>query len=163
MQIAIHSSFGVELDTMREQPPKSLKVTKRDAAVRQITAAIEAFWQGNYDISVTLALAAEGMAEPDGGSLFAKQIADLPPGISRREWIAIVNSERDWLKHPTTDILGEEITIELNVAGYAIARALRRWPEWTPPMSEFKLWYMDYLRKDFVQPQVDEIHRRIDR
>lgn len=138
---------------MKREPPEYIEVTKREAAIRQIVRAIDAFWKGEYDVSITLALAAEGMAGQSNDSLFARQIAHLPDGFTKREWVSIVNGERDWLKHPTTEILGQEIKIEWHAAGFAIARALHRWPGWTDSMNEFKLWYIDRLRNDFTNPE----------
>jgi hypothetical protein len=42
---------------------KVMTLTKAEGALRQIKAAIEAFWRGDFDIAITLSGAAEGMLE----------------------------------------------------------------------------------------------------
>ena len=43
-------------------PDKPVQITKVEAATRQVEAAIEAFRKGDFDIAITLAGAAEGIA-----------------------------------------------------------------------------------------------------
>ncbi len=156
--LAVPATKDLERKLTRTAPPP-LKITKREGAIRQIESAIEAFWRGDFDVVITLALAAEGMAGPCEDSLFAKQIADVPVGFNPKEWRSIVNSERDWLKHPNIDVLGAETTIDAHDASYAIARALSRWDEWTAPMQAFKDWYIPFVRTTAHPEQRSFSHR----
>ena len=83
----------------------SFVLTKAEAALRHIEAAIAAFDRGLFDVAITLA-ALEGMApNPPTASLF-EAFRDHPQlateGIERSEWIMFLNAERNWLKHTGT-------------------------------------------------------------
>src|ERR1700677_283030 len=80
-------------------------VTKKEAALRQITAAIEHYDKEQYECAITLAGAAEGMVatNPDDKFLF-KQLKEvpLPPEFkTENEWADWINAQYHWLKHPT--------------------------------------------------------------
>ncbi len=126
-------------------PAEPLQVTKLDAAMRQTAAAIDAFERGAFDIAITLAGAAEGMLPEIEAQPLWRTLRDhpgLPEEIERKSWIWALNSERDWLKHSTTD-LGEEIEITRYTASLMLLRALAKLPRWTPRMIEFKDWAME--------------------
>jgi hypothetical protein len=53
-----------------EAPDRPLNLTKVEAAIRQVEAAIEALERGDFDVAITLAGAAEDMIDRPG-SLFA--------------------------------------------------------------------------------------------
>jgi hypothetical protein len=57
-------------DTAMEVPDRPLNLTKVEAAIRQVEAAIEALERGDFDVAITLAGAAEDMIDRPG-SLFA--------------------------------------------------------------------------------------------
>jgi hypothetical protein len=121
-----------------EPPERILEITKVDGASRQAGAAIEAFVRGDFDIAITLAGASEGMLERDGTHLFSF-LRDSPrvQDVERKMWIATLNTERDWLKHPSGP---ERLLLERGHAAYMIARALSKIERWTPRMEQFKEW-----------------------
>jgi hypothetical protein len=79
-----------------------ITLTKDEAALRHIEAAMAAFERGLYDVAITLAGAAEGMVpDPPTAGLFEALRDHQKPateGIKRREWIRALNAERNWLK-----------------------------------------------------------------
>ena len=115
-------------------PTNPLTITKVEGAVRQIEAAIRALVSGDFDVAITLAGAAEGMVEQSKTHIFSSMLQRLErlQLFDKKTWVDVLNRDRDWLKHPTTDM---------------IARATSKIePEqWTPPMQEFKFWYMANL------------------
>lgn len=121
-----------------EPPKESLTVTRIEAATRQTEAAIEAFARGDFDIAITLAGAAEGMIQRDGPHMFSflrdsPRVKDVP----KKDWIAVLNAERDWLKHESPlDVL----IVEKETAYFMIARAASKLENWTPRIYEFKDW-----------------------
>jgi hypothetical protein len=126
-------------------PENVITVTKEEAATRQTVAAIEALERGEFDIAITLAGAAEGMFERERVHLFSA-LRDSPKvkDIPRKEWIATLNLERDWLKHSGEP---ERITLDTFSAAMMIARAASKLEEqeWTPPMERFKIWFLSYV------------------
>jgi hypothetical protein len=128
-------------------PTNSLTITKVEGAIRQIEAAIRALVSGDFDVAITLAGAAEDMVEQPKSHLF-KFFLDSPElqQFDKALRISVLNRERDWLKHVTPD--GPlTLTIQCGDAAFMIARALSKIDQWTPPMQEFKNWYMDNLSR----------------
>jgi hypothetical protein len=123
-------------------PDRSLLLTKVEAATRQIEAAIEALARGDFDIVITLAGVAEGMIEKST-SLFAYH-RDHPKmrelGMEQKELVAVLNKERDWLKHLTGP---ETMEITLYSAAFMIPRSLTKLnPQCcTPLMRDFLIWW----------------------
>ena len=78
-------------------PGAPLKLTKGEAATRQIEAAIAALVRGHFDIAITLASAAEDMIDRKGSHLFAF-LRDHPQ-VNKKDWIRHINRHRDWFKH----------------------------------------------------------------
>lgn len=119
-----------------------LRLTKVQGATRQTNAAIEAFARGDFDIAITLAGAAEGMIKWKGRHLFTF-LRDSPgvQHVGRNTWIATLNVERDWLKHPSGSRV---LRLEREHAAIMIARAASKLARWSPQMREFKTW----LRKN---------------
>jgi hypothetical protein len=75
-------------------PDRPQKVTKAEAATRQVEAAIAALVLSDFDIAVTLAGAAEGMIERSGPHLF-KFLLDHPKaeGVDKKKaWITAASS-----------------------------------------------------------------------
>src|SRR5438270_8758000 len=99
----------------------SLFLTLEKAASRQIDAAIDALQAGNFDVALTLAGAAEGMVERSGRHMFGelKKSPAALEGFTKREWISILNAERDWLKHGGRP----HMEIHCSTAAFMIARA----------------------------------------
>lgn len=117
----------------------SLLLTKEQAAVRQIEAAIDAFRIGALDVCITLAGAAEGIfAHRKGSDLHTAYMTD-PRGIEfgRKELNSLVNRERDWLKH-TNDEQDPEIEIAEMDAAVMLVRAMTKLERWTPKMDAIK-------------------------
>ncbi|WEK50271.1 MAG: hypothetical protein P0Y66_21940 [Candidatus Kaistia colombiensis] len=133
-------------------PARPLTLTKTEAALRQISAAIEAFAVGDFDIAVTLAGAAEGAIIDPPPTSQVVLIKNLPAGIERaggkKEWNRSINQTRDWLKHVTTD-LPNAIVVQRSDAAFQIARALIKlqavhtWDDLR--MEEFRVWITEYI------------------
>ncbi|MBB4428403.1 hypothetical protein GGD66_006990 [Bradyrhizobium sp. CIR48] len=127
-------------------PAPALKLTLAQGATRQVEAAIDALERGKFDIGLTLAGAAEGMIKRDGHHLFAG-LRDNPRAQERfgkkRDWITLLNRERDWLKHGGDDAM--EITCF--DAAMMIARAASKLEakDWTPKMEDFRVWFLQNL------------------
>jgi hypothetical protein len=85
-------------------PSQALTISKAEGASRQVEEAIKALERGDFDIAVTLAGAAEGMLERSGRHLWAFMLRS-PQGAAfdKKELIAHLNAERDWLKHGGVD------------------------------------------------------------
>lgn len=135
---------------MIKPPPfETLTVTKIQAAINQIETAIATMEGGRFDVAITLSGAAEGMLPdpPNEIHTFNHLLDRLPGDRSRKEWIAILNMERDWLKH-RTDRLPEKMEIDLFDVGWSIVRACVRvdTENWTPKMEEFKVWFLEYQK-----------------
>lgn len=114
--------------------------TKQQAAAQQIEAAIAAFSEGKFAVTITLAAAAESMSSEKEGPLWSA-IRDHPdrPVEDVKQWISRLNETRDWLKHdrpqPTVNLVAFE-------AGLFILRAMSKWEPWTPAMLAFHdLWF----------------------
>jgi hypothetical protein len=121
----------------------SLFLTLENAATRQIDAAIDALQAGNFDVALTLAGAAEGMIERAGFHMFG-ELKKSPAALERfaqKEWISILNTERDWLKHGGQP----HMEIHCSSATYMIARAASKLENWTEKMVWFKIWLLDNL------------------
>lgn len=128
-------------------PEQPLTVTRQRAAIRQVEAAIAALERGDFDIAITLAAAAEGMFDfRKDGTLFdymlnhERALAEF----SRKDWISILNMERDWLKHSSDQT--HERTIDIDSATHMIARACSKLTNWTTPrLDEFRVWCLGRL------------------
>jgi hypothetical protein len=125
-------------------PADPIKLTLTDGATRQVDTAIDAFERGDFDVALTLAGAAEGMLKREGNYLFAG-LRDNPRAKARfeekKDWIALLNQERDWLKHGGAD----EMQIECYDAAMMIARAASKLEVWTPKMEAFHAWFRNNL------------------
>jgi hypothetical protein len=79
-------------------------MTKKEAALRQITAAIVHFEKKDYECAITLAGAAEGELPTNKASkhLFHELRVRVPPEFKNEKNLTNwVNATRDWLKHET--------------------------------------------------------------
>ncbi|SJM34028.1 hypothetical protein BQ8482_380211 [Mesorhizobium delmotii] len=126
---------------MREQRPfyRVFTVTKQEAAVQQIEAAITAFHAGQFAVAITLTGAAEDMAPGKAVGLWENILGRRP--AERKQWIACLNETFYWLKHEKPDA-GPTRNLTSVEAGFFILRAMDKWDaHWTPPMLAFKeLW-----------------------
>ncbi|HWL06453.1 MAG TPA: hypothetical protein VNQ99_16220 [Xanthobacteraceae bacterium] len=142
-------------------PSGPLFVTREQAATRQVEAAISALERGEFDIAITLAGAAEGMFDFRKEGTILEGIANAERALThfeKKDWINILNMERNWLKH-SSDRTGT-IAIELFSAAFMIARAASKLTHWTQPLHDFKAWYLGWLSTynpslpdDQVEPQ----------
>jgi hypothetical protein len=119
----------------------STSLTLHEAASRQVDAAIDALQAGDFDVALTLAGAAEGMIERKTGHYMFGWLKQHPRAMERfkqKEWISILNTERDWLKH------GGQRAMQICCAdaAFMIARAASKLEEWTPKMVAFKIWLL---------------------
>jgi hypothetical protein len=95
-------------------------MTKKEAALRQINAAIKHFDDKEYECAITLAGAAEGQLETkeEDRHLFEELKGRVPPEFkSEKEWVSWLNATRDWLKHETPQLSDDW---EINEYGAAI-------------------------------------------
>jgi len=124
-------------------PMGSIRLSLVEAATRQTEAAIEAIERGQFDIALTLAGAAEGMIPREGFHMFAALKAGKPDidGVTGKQWVTVLNLERDWLKHGGQ----ETMKIECGQAAFMIARAASKLEVWTPKMDEFKVWLLENI------------------
>ncbi|PDT86901.1 hypothetical protein CO669_28485 [Bradyrhizobium sp. Y36] len=127
-------------------PAEPLNLTLTQAASRQVEAAIGALERGRFEVALTLAGAAEGMIKRDGHHLFVA-LRDNPQAKERtaekKDWISLLNRERDWLKHGGDDAM----TVECFDAAMMIARALSKLEanDWTPRMEDFRKWFLQNI------------------
>ena len=75
----------------------------------------------------------------------ASQTRGLEEFGDRKKWTAVLNLERDWLKHSGDK--APELSIDDFSAGYMIARACSKMTEWTPRMVDFMGWFMGRLEQ----------------
>jgi hypothetical protein len=106
-------------------------ISKKAAAAQQIETAILLYHKGNVVCATTLCGAAEGcIPQPNGSYLFEERKAffkSVSGGrISEREAVAVMNEERDWLKHYNTK-QPEEMEIDDPTAFNWIGRALTKY------------------------------------
>ncbi|TIV71510.1 MAG: hypothetical protein E5V89_09765 [Mesorhizobium sp.] len=141
---------------MKETRPffRVFTLTKQEAAIQQIEAAISAFHAGQFAVTVTLAGAAEDMGPERHGGLWAS-IRDNPsrPIEKSKDWIRRLNETRDWLKHDRPEQIRGLAAFE---AGLFILRAMDKWEPWTPPMLAFKdLWFLTpkLMRPEDYEPE----------
>ena len=135
------------MDDMQAREPR-LRLTRAQAATRQIEAAIDALDAGHYDLAITLAGAAEGMFKRRGRYLFRFLTEhEKLAGFERRTLIEHVNRELYWLKH---DKRPNVLNIRRSVAVSMITRAASKLRNWTPPIERFRAWLV---------ANVDDIYR----
>jgi hypothetical protein len=127
-------------------PGTQLQISKEQAATRHIEAAIDFLRRGDFDLAITLAGAAEGMLEGTPRTSLFEMLRDSPKvaDIGNKDWISSLNTERDWLKHPTPQLPREMIFVRAQ-ASIMIARAVSRLSIGSPVISEFASWFIDYL------------------
>jgi hypothetical protein len=107
-------------------------MTKKEAAARQITAAIQHFNNKEYECAITLAGAAEGQlaAGNECGHLFAELMKRVPPEFkNEKEWADWLNATRDWLKHGAPQ-WGDDWNIQQQDAAIMILRSITKF-QWT--------------------------------
>jgi hypothetical protein len=103
-------------------------MTKKEAVLRQINAAIQHFEKKEYECAITLAGAAEGQLATEEGSkhLFGELKVRVPPEFkNEKDWVNWLNATRDWLKHETPQ-WGDEWEIEEYGAAIMILRAVTK-------------------------------------
>jgi hypothetical protein len=127
-------------------PNTRLQISKEQAATRHIEAAIDFLKRGEFDIAITLAGAAEGMLEGTARTSLFEKLRDSPKvsDIKSKEWVSSLNTERDWLKHPTPQLPREMIFVR-GQAAVMVARAVSRLSIGTQSIGEFAAWFINYL------------------
>ena len=138
---------GPSLPFMSFEPvDRDYSLTKLEAATRQVELAILAIGRGDYDIAITLAGAAEGMLPEIPTQEMFSTIANDPIALKRftkKEWLSMINSRRDWLKHPT-EHLPDRLDFTLPQAAFFVLRAMAKIPDWSARMQSFKEWYFQH-------------------
>ena len=125
-----------------------LKLTRAQAATRQIEAAIAALDAGHYDLAITLAGAAEGMFKRKGRYLFRFLTEhEKLAAFERRTVINHLNRELVWLKH---DKRPNVLKIRRSMAVSMITRAASKLKNWSPGIKRFRSWLIENL---------DEVYR----
>jgi hypothetical protein len=124
---------------------KVITLTKTEGALRQVNAAIEAFWRGDFDIAITLSGAAEGMLDRKEAHLFS-YMRDAPrvQHVPKKDWIGAINQERDWLKHNSPKH-SDTAEIHRGAAAIMISRAASKLENWPPQIEEFRDWLINNL------------------
>jgi hypothetical protein len=127
-------------------PDGPLTLSKTQAATRQVETAIEAIERGDFDVATTLAGAAEGMLDRPGHHLFDYLLNH--PKVRhldrKKEWIPVLNRERDWLKHAGPP---GHMEIGRYAACSMIARAATKLEVWTPSIVAFGDWYVENIEQ----------------
>jgi hypothetical protein len=105
---------------------RQVRTTKKRAALKQINAAIALFHVKEYECTISLAGAAEGLIV-DTEPPHVWKILELrrPQEYSGKKWRARLNETRDWLKHPT-EKLADERCIDEFEAVYMLIRAVSK-------------------------------------
>jgi hypothetical protein len=102
-------------------------------------------FKGRFDVAITLAGAAEGMLKEHSTKIpsvfeIALLLRTAEEGVldhfSKKELIAFLNAERDWLKHGGQ----AESEIDCFVAAMMIARAISKFEPPSSKMREFSSW-----------------------
>lgn len=118
-----------------------IKLTRVQAATRQVEAAIAALAVGHYDVAITLAGAAEGMFKRSGRHLFRFHVEHPKlSGFDRRIVIDHLNRELVWLKHDKTPTV---MKVRRAAAVSMITRAASKLKRWSPPIKQFRVWLID--------------------
>jgi hypothetical protein len=136
-----------------EVPAAKQKITKSEGATVQVEAAIAALMDGNFAAAITLAGVAKGMIEGDGKNVF--QALLKAPGIEKtnqKEWVAVLNGERDWLKHVEKEDPRTSLEISNLDAGFMIGRAASKLDKWSPTIDEFKIWFLKVIEDQVGNP-----------
>jgi hypothetical protein len=132
---------------VRSREPR-LRLTRAQAATRQIEAAIAALEAGHYDLAITLAGAAEGMFKRRGRYLFRFLTKhEKLAAFERRTLIDHLNRELVWLKHEKRPNV---LNIRRSVAASMITRAASKLKNWTPGIERFRAWLIE---------NVDDVYR----
>jgi hypothetical protein len=113
---------------MVKYPAKtSVVLTKSEASRRHIEAAIKAFEEERFDVAITLAGAAEGMAPETTGPALFPFLLDHPriaaEGVEKKDWIEALNVERNWLKHAGPNH-APTMEFDRSAAAYMLLRAI---------------------------------------
>jgi hypothetical protein len=130
----------------------SIVLTKAEASLRHIEAAIAAFDREHFDVAITLAGAAEGMAPETAASDLFKVLRDHPriaaEGVPGSQWIDVLNAERNWLKHsgshhPPTMMFDRSAAAIMLVR--AISKAHAAFCFQSEVIEAFRLWIIEHV------------------
>jgi hypothetical protein len=118
-----------------------VKTTKQSAALRQIRAAIEHFHKQEFECTITLAAAAEGLLPPTGDPHLFR---DLKRHLSQTEFKELnFNLAVNWLKHHNADD-ADPVNITEHEAVVLLLRAITKfiavYHQSTPRLEAFFAW-----------------------
>lgn len=121
------------------------RVSKKDAAMRQIHAAIRMAREEEYESAVTLANAAEGMLSGGEPNHFYEQLKAFRPDdvTDAKGWANWLNETAHWLKHPTPQLESERVVFEYEtwiMVMRAISKYYWTFHENTKEMRDFVEW-----------------------
>jgi hypothetical protein len=127
------------------------QVSKIGAAQIQLDTAIECFFQNEWIPAITLSCAAEGMlpngTKDDDLFQYAKDIL-ITGGEKKDEAIALINEQRDWLKHPSSVL---EMNFDQQDAVNAIFRAFTTVARSTNTKTSLMLAFLDWSRNNLSE------------
>lgn len=123
-------------------PREAKLVTKKQASLRQLHAAIDHLRDGEYECAITLAGAAEGqlagVRKVDFWSVLKFVATEGQPNL--KAVISELNETRDWLKHPTPQ-LDDSRYLHMDEAWIACLRAAMQFvsvfEQQSPKMNRF--------------------------
>lgn len=107
-----------------------MDLDKKTAALIQIETAIGCFRNGNYIATITLCGAAESCLPKTQNASWFDETKELlssiaPQHFKVKDWIFVMNLERDWLKHHNTE-QQNIISIDKTSSNVWITRALTK-------------------------------------
>ena len=132
----IHQNDGMHI------PETSYSLTKAEAAVRQVDAAIVALEGRLWEVATTLAGAAEDMTQREGFFQFHRDHLTLR-GFDRQETIAALIQQRDWLKHGNSSH-PDVMSFDRFTVAFMVARAVTKLEpkDCTPRITAFVEWWV---------------------
>lgn len=128
-------------------------VTKKQASLRQLHAAIEHLRNGDYECAITLAGAAEGQLAGRGEIDFWQvlKIVASEGRTDRKAVISELNETRDWLKHPTPQ-LKDPHYLHADEAWLACLRAVMQFVSvFKQQSSKMDHFFKRAENKDFIE------------
>ena len=141
---------------MSREPGTSIMLTKADASLRHIEAALAAFDEGRFDVAITLAGAAEGMAPETPAPTLFRFLRDSPriaaAGVKESEWTDVLNVERNWLKHAGSNY-SPTMEFDRSAAAIMLVRAISKahaaFGFQSGAVETFRLWVIEHTEDLF--------------
>lgn len=142
---------NLEDDPVRELANTILYLDKADAARRHIEAAVKCWHEGDFDLAITLAGAADGMTKGVKEDTLYKELMKLrPSGLDEARARNNLNASRNWLKHDTP-YLPNARPFTVIEGGIHIILAANKWGlDEDPPVNALaSLW--DFMIKFMIE------------